>query len=227
MYFKHTTWSSLRSRSQTPRVGARLPLKMPERKRPRRDIAVKSGIENKGKRRVGVKRRREDDSRARKDHKTQPPAPRGKAYPCLDPELVGLGWTEIEYTFEGMNYVVYTSPYGLRCRSLEKAREMEEATRDLELTCCVPIYPRKRPSTSRDNLHLLTHYQCRDLLARYTKRTYAQVKRWKHSKPQMIERLRKLVDARWVQNRDMKRGRDKKRKQKKTKETEKDGELAS
>ena len=116
----------------------------------------------------------------------------------LDPDLVGLGWMEETFTFEGSMYIVYTGPYGLRCRNIEKAREMAFATRDLELTCCHRNSWAKTPSKSLENR---SNNELRELLARYAKTTIEKVKSWKQSRDQMMKRLIREVDDRARKNR--------------------------
>ena len=116
----------------------------------------------------------------------------------LDPDLVGLGWMEETFTFEGSMYIVYTGPYGLRCRNIEKARDMAFATRDLELTCCHRNSWAKTPSKSLENR---SNNELRELLARYAKTTIEKVKSWKQSRDQMMKRLIREVDDRARKNR--------------------------
>jgi len=131
-------------------------------------------------------------------------------FPSLDPDLVGLGWTESEYILDGEWYTVFTGPYGLRCRNLQKAREMAATCADLDITCCSPTFtiPKVPLSQSREGLTLLSTCAVRRLMARYTGRTPQQVKAWKHSKAHLIGRLQKFIDAaasRNIMNRDLKR----------------------
>lgn len=122
-----------------------------------------------------------------------------KRYRSLDPDLVGLGWMEEIFTFEGSVYIVYTGPHGLRCRNLEKAREMAFATRDLDLTCCKRSSWAKTPSKSlekRSNLDL------RKLLASYASTSLEKVKSWKQSRDTMMKRLTREVDERAKKNRN-------------------------
>ena len=116
----------------------------------------------------------------------------------LDPDLVGLGWMQETFTFEGSMYIVHTGPYGLRCRKIEKAREMAFATRDLELTCCHRNSWAKTPSKS---LEKRSNSELRELLATYAKTTIEKVKSWKHSRDQMMKRLIREVDERARKNR--------------------------
>ena len=105
---------------------------------------------------------------------------------------------EETFTFEGSMYIVYTGPYGLRCRNIEKARDMAFATRDLELTCCHRNSWAKTPSKSLENR---SNNELRELLARYAKTTIEKVKSWKQSRDQMMKRLIREVDDRARKNR--------------------------
>ena len=116
----------------------------------------------------------------------------------LDPDLVGLGWTEETFIFEGSMYTVYTGPYGLRCRNLDKAREMALATRDLELTCCERAPLAKTPSKA---LEKFSNPDLRVLLASYAKTSLEKVKSWKYSRDTMMARLARLVTERARKNR--------------------------
>ena len=134
-------------------------------------------------------------------------------YPSLDPDLVGLGWTETEHIFKGSWYTVFTGPYGLRCRNLEKARQMATTTSDLDLTCRSPRnrIPKRSFSESREGLTLMSTAAIHRLLARYTGRTPQQIKAWKHSKTNLIERLKRLIDVTVERNRNLLDAREKKK----------------
>ena len=85
---------------------------------------------------------------------------------------------EETFTFEGSMYIVYTGPYGLRCRNIEKARD---GVRDPRFGIGVlsSKFVGKTPSKS---LEKRSNSELRELLASYAKTTIEKVKSWKHSR---------------------------------------------